>query len=246
MKKILLLTLMITSILTFQNYSATQIANAEEIWIGKILFEEVNVSAIEHGFLINDLSYTLTKLHLLIADKDIEAADYEWEILAIIKKLEQLTKTDVIDLLNVSADKEVALTNYLTECDQEINKWDNISAYMKQEMEMLKSDMKACATDKNISDKAYFDAVDRYDQDIMDASLSDSLKYENCITENRIQYNAKTSIATKLAFYLWLLQKKYDILSKKQDIVAQNYDIFRDGILPDLNEIDELLKQYTF
>ena len=111
---------------------------------------------------------------------------------------------------------------------------------------ILKSDMEACITDKGISDKAYFDAIDRYDQNIMDVSLNDSIKYENCAVENRIQYNAKTSVARKLVFYLWLLQKKYDILFAKQEIVTQNFTIFRDKILPDLNQINELLKQYTF
>lgn len=69
-------------------------------------------------------------------------------------------------------------------------------------MDILKSDMEACITDKGISDKVYFDAIDRYDQNIMDVSLNDSIKYENCAVENRIQYNAKTSVARKLVFYL--------------------------------------------
>ncbi len=73
---------------------------------------------------------------------------------------------------------------------------------MKQDMQLLKSDMNACLTEKNVSDKAYFDAIDRYDQSIMETSLNDSISYENCAAENRIQYNAKTSIVQKLVFYL--------------------------------------------
>jgi hypothetical protein len=80
----------------------------------------------------------------------------------------------------------------------------------------------------------------------MEASLNESIQHETCATENRIQYNAKTSIARKLVFYLGLLQKKYDVLFAKQDIVAQNFQIFRDKILPDLNQIDALLQQYKF
>ena len=77
-----------------------------------------------------------------------------------------------------------------------------MSAYMRQEMQILKSDMDACIVDKNTSDKVYFDAIDRYDQNMMKTSLNESIKYENCASENRIQYNAKTSIANKLVFYL--------------------------------------------
>lgn len=73
---------------------------------------------------------------------------------------------------------------------------------MKQEMSILKSDMNSCMIEKDISDKAYFDAIDRYDQNIMEASLAESIRFENCASENRIQYNAKTSIAQKLVFYL--------------------------------------------
>ena len=64
--------------------------------------------------------------------------------------------------------------------------------------------------------------------------------------ENRIQYNAKASIAEKLVFYLGLLQKKYDVLFAKQEILAKNFEIFRDNILPDLNQINQLLQQYKF
>ena len=117
---------------------------------------------------------------------------------------------------------------------------------MKQEMVFLQADMQSCLIEKNISDKAYFDAIDRYDQSIMQTSLTDSIAYEICATKNRIQYNAEIGIANKLVFYLGLLQKKYDILFAKQEILAKNFEIFRDGILPDLNEIDILLQQYKF
>lgn len=241
MKKIILAILVLISIIAFQSTSL-----AEDVGVSDIVFEEETTQSVEHGFLINELSYTIIKLHLTLAGKNIETVNYQGETLATIKRLEELTKTDVVALLNLSTNKEEVLAKYLTECDQELQKWDTISAYMKQEMDILKSDMEACITDKGISDKAYFDAIDRYDQNIMDVSLNDSIKYENCAVENRIQYNAKTSVARKLVFYLWLLQKKYDILFAKQEIVTQNFTIFRDKILPDLNQINELLKQYTF
>lgn len=113
-------------------------------------------------------------------------------------------------------------------------------------MEIFKGDMQSCIIEKNISDKAYFDAIERYDQDIMETSLTDSIGYENCVAENRIQYNAKIGIMNKLVFYLGVLQKKYDMLFAKQDIVTKNFKIFRDNMLPDLNQIDELIQQYTF
>ena len=228
----------------FQRYFPIQKVQAQEVWLVDIIFEENIPKTIESEFLMNELSYNIIKLHLNIAGKNIETVNYESETLSTIKRLEELTKTDIIEVLNISTDKQEALAKYLNDCSQQLQKWDTISAYMKQEMAIIQGDMNACLTEKNISDKAYFDAIDRYDQNIMNASLTDSISYETCATQNRIQYNAKIGIAQKLVFYLWVLQKKYDVLFKKQDILAKNFEIFRDNILPDLNEIDQLLKQY--
>ncbi|MFA7298290.1 MAG: hypothetical protein WC010_01460 [Candidatus Absconditabacterales bacterium] len=241
MKKIIFIALMLVSMLTLQSQS-----RAQDVGLGDVVFEENTTSIVEHGFLMNDLSYTIIKLHLIIAGKDIEAVDYEGETLTTIKRLEELTKTDVIDVINLSTNKQEALIKYLTDCDQELQKGDTIAAYMKQEMNILKGEMEACLVDKNVSDKVYFDAVERYDQSMMEVSLNESIIHETCATEKRIQYNAKTSIAQKLVFYLGLLQKKYDLLFAKQEILAQNFEVFRDKILPDLNQIDALLQQYKF
>lgn len=219
---------------------------AQEIWLLDIVFEKNTQNTLEQWFFMNEISYNIVKLHLNIAGRNIETGDYGWETLNTIKRLEELTKTDVIEVLNISTNKEEALTKYLNDCFEELQKWDTIAAYMKQESEILKWDMQSCLIEKSISDKSYFDAINRYDQNIMDTSLTDSLKYERCVTENRIQYNAKIGIAQKLVFYLWILQKKHDVLLAKQEILAKNFEIFRDNILPDLNEIDQLLKQYKF
>lgn len=246
-KKILLASIVIISILAIQHSpQAAETLWVETVGLWAIIYEEKNISEVEHGFLINDLWYTLIKLHMLVAGKDPVQINYQWETLETIKRLEELTKTDIIETLYLAEDKQVALAKYLWDCQQELQKWDAISAYMKQEMELIKGDMEACIVEKNIQDKAYFEAMARYDQNIMEVSLTESIKYEKCATENRIQYNAKAEIAKKLVFYLGLLQKKYDMLFAKQDIVTKTFEIFKENLLPDLNEIDMLLKQYTF
>jgi len=235
---------MFSIMIMFQSSVKTQ---AETIGLSDIIFEwATTIESVEHGFLMNQLSYTITKLHLVLAGKDIESINYEWATLELIKTLEELTKTDVIEILNLSPDKQAALAEYLTDCDKNLQQWDTIATYMRQDMDILKEDMQSCIIEKNISDKVYFEAIDRYDQDMMQTALTESIYYETCATENRINYNAQTSILRKLVFYLWILQKKYDVLFAKQDIVTNNYEIFRDNILPDLNQIDELLKQYNF
>ena len=227
----------------FQNYSEAQWIQAQSVGLGDIIFE---TNTTEYWLTMSEISYAMIQLHLTIAGKNTKASNYEGETLATIQKLEELSKTDIIEVINIATNKQEALTKYLNDCEQNLQKWDSISAYIKQEMIVLKWDMQSCLTEKNISDKAYFDAINRYDQKIMEASLADSITNENCATENRIQYNAKASIAEKLVFYLGLLQKKYDVLFAKQEILAKNFEIFRDNILPDLNEIDQLLQQYKF
>jgi len=117
MKKIILAALMLGSIIAFQTPS-----QAEEIGIADIVFEEQNPQWIEHGFLINELSYTAIKLHLLVAGKDLELINNQGEVLETIKRLEELTKTDVITILDLAENKEEALTKYLADCQQELQK----------------------------------------------------------------------------------------------------------------------------
>lgn len=241
MKKIILTALILISIILFQSPS-----QAQEEGLGDVIIEDQTPNLTEHGFLINELSYTAIKLHLLIAGKDLQTINYQGEALETIKNLEVLTKTNVITLLDLAKNKETALTQYLTTCEQGLQKGEMLSSYIKQETNIIKGDMEACIKDKEISDKAYFDAIDRYDQKSMNTAVSDSIKYEQCATKKRIEYNAKATVAKKLVFYMGLLQKKYDVLFEKKDILAKNFEIFRDNILPDLNDIDDLLKQYDF
>ncbi|MEI6672575.1 MAG: hypothetical protein WCL02_04430 [bacterium] len=201
MKKIFSILLISICILGIQDISQAQEIQKENIGIGDIIFIP-SPENIENNFSIDEVSYSIIQEHLTIAGIDIKTSNYQEETLMTIKKIEELTKTDIIGILNISTDKKEALAKYLHECDENLQKGDSISAYMRQDMNILKQDMQACIDEKNITDKAYFDAIDRYDQKIMETSLKESISYENCAIENRIQYNAKTSIIQKLVFYL--------------------------------------------
>jgi len=119
MKKILLTLCICTSILIFQTAS-----KADEIGIGDIIFEEIPVvtQATTHSFFINEISYKLTKAHLEIAGRNPEKIYYQSETLATIKELETLTKTDIIELLDMANDKEQALHTYIIACEQALQK----------------------------------------------------------------------------------------------------------------------------
>lgn len=232
-------------IVTLQNNNGMQEVQAEEIGIGRVIFEDNEIPSVRGTLLINELSYTIIKLHLALAGQVNEINNYEWETLTTIRRLEELSKIDIIGLLDMSENKEEALAEYLSESNKQLQKGETIAMYTKQDMEILKRDMQSCVIEKNVSDKVYFDAINRYDQNIMEIALIDSINYENCVAENRIQYNAKIGIMNKLVFYLGLLQKKYDILFDKQEIITKNFIIFKNSMLDELNQVDALIKQYS-
>ena len=110
---------MIMTLLAFQENTEAQ---TQEVGIGDVIFEKNTSETTNTIFLMNELSYNVIKLHLTIAGKKIELANYEGDTLATIKKLEELTKTDVIGLLSISTNKQEALAKYLNESSQELGK----------------------------------------------------------------------------------------------------------------------------
>ncbi len=107
-------------IITLISFQKTYKAQAQEVGLGDVIFEEATPLA--NNILMNELSYNVIKLHLTIAEKNIETANYEGETLATIKKLEELTKTDIIEVLNISVNKQDALAKYLNESSQTLEK----------------------------------------------------------------------------------------------------------------------------
>ncbi len=240
LKKILIASIIISA------YICTNFLQAQEVGVGEIIFELPSQQHVTHGISIEEISYTLVRLHVNIAGKQTESINYQWEILDSIKKLEELTKRDIIQTLDLAKNKEEALNNYLIACEEQLQKGTIASLYLKQEMNIFKQNMEACLQDKAIYDKMYVDAMNRYDESIMQMALQNSIVYETCASKNRIQHNARINITRKLVFYLGMLQKKYDILFQKQDIITKNFEVFRDNILPELIEINNILQKYNF
>jgi hypothetical protein len=71
---------------------------------------------------MNEISYDIVKIHLIIAGKDTKIHEYDSETLTTIKRLEELTKQDVIETLNIATDKKEALAKYLVDCNQYLQK----------------------------------------------------------------------------------------------------------------------------
>lgn len=58
----------------------------------------------------------------MIADRNIYHGEYQSETLETIKKLEELTRQDIIETLYVAEDKHIALSAYLSDCQKWLQK----------------------------------------------------------------------------------------------------------------------------
>jgi hypothetical protein len=193
--------------------------------------------------MLNNLSFEAIKIHLNLAEivSDINPED---DVLVTLKATEEFVKTDIIEALSLSDNKQAALQEYLTQAQEYLEKGMSIITFMGQELSLIKLDMNSCAIDKTNTDKLYFDSVNNYDQKNSEQALQESIKNDACASQKRIQYNAKVYLLDKLTFYQGLLQEKYDLISAKQDILISHFDVINDNVLVQLQTINDTLKQY--
>ncbi len=105
--------------------------------------------------------------------------------------------------------------------------------------------MRTCLVDKDIADRAFFDAVNANDDIAARRALDDSLVASTCATEYRVQYNALQAQYDKLIFYVDVLQKKYDYIISRQDMIVQHFSILRVDLLKELTAIAAELQRFT-
>lgn len=220
---------------------------AQDVGISEIIYQEdtaEQVSAIITT-LPNNISFELIKKHLTLA-KILGSASPTDDALDTIKNLEDLLKTDILQALSMTDDKRTTLTNYLTACDQYLEKWNSAIISIKQELALIKLEMNACQVDKESADRGYFQWIDAYDDQSSQQALTQSIENEKCVTEKRIQYNAKVYLLDKLAFFQSLLKQRYDIIYDEQDIIIDHFEVISDKLIEKLNAINEVLKTYQF
>ncbi len=220
--------------------------SAQGIGITNIIYQngapaENNIQSI----LPNNIAFETVKLHLGLT-RLTSSINPEEESLATLKELENLSKTDVIGWLTIATDKQKMLTEYLTQSSTTLQKGDTLISFLKQELALLQLDMRACLVDKSISDQAYFDSVNIYDQSGSQQAIQTSIASDTCASQNRIQSNAKTYLLEKIVFFTSVLQQKYNLLFNNQDTIVNHFDVISDSMLQKLNLINETLKTYQF
>jgi hypothetical protein len=136
-----------------------------------------------------------------------------------------LLSWNVMDVLSVSKDKRSVLDQYLNDADTTLMQSSFFSNVYKQDMNDLQQNLDSCSSAKKISDSNYVNGLDTYDMQYMQENLKDSLVFGACITENRIELNAKKVISDKLVFYNDLLQQKFTYLNTKKNLIVEHFDL---------------------
>jgi len=229
-------------------FALVSVVSAQGIGITDVIYQNGSPATTmqnTQSILPNNIAFETVKIHLRLTrlSSDINP---EEESLATLKELEDLSKTDVIGWLTIATDKQKMLTDYLTQSSTALEKWDMLISFLEQELALLQLDMKACLVDKTTSDQEYFDSVNNYDQSWSQQAIQTSIANDTCVSENRIQYNAKTYLLDKFVFFTSILQQKYDLLFNNQDTIVNHFDVISDTMLQKLNAINEALKTYQF
>lgn len=197
---------------------------------------------------IQSYIYNISIQQIQIWHKIETTKKYTWEInpemIEILSNLKYYAYTDIITLLDISKNKKETLDRYLSESNNTIEKSDYFKDNLELEIEDNISRFEWCSKEKSSSDKDYFQALERQDAIIMDTSIYQSKKADECISKNRIDANSKKALLSKIIFFSSILEEKYNFLYTKQDMIINNFQIIKTDIAGELAQITEILNQY--
>ncbi|MEI8092544.1 MAG: hypothetical protein WCG98_10775 [bacterium] len=108
------------------------------------------------SLLLNNISFELVKTHLNLANIAGNASP-EDDLLKTLKNTEDLAKTDILEALRLSNDKQKTLDDYISNCNIALAQGETTLMFLQQELSLLKLDMDACQVDKDAADKQYFE-----------------------------------------------------------------------------------------
>ena len=168
------------------------------------------------------------------------------DILETTNDAETLVKDDIIENLKNSSNKIGTFNIYLQNMETTISKGDFFIMMLDQDISNSTAQMNGCIGEKKISDQEYFNSINYYDQQSMIEALNKSTTYNACISQARLDINAKTAIVSKLKFYYDLLKTKYDFLSRNQEKILNNIYVLDTAILQELSTINDTLNTYNF
>lgn len=224
------------------------------------LFAQMNISRVqqivyednfdkEKEYVISPVTfwYSLYRIHMVLGNESqsvVFVSSFS-EYVNLIFSLRDIISYNIIDLLEFELDKLAAIDSYISDLDVLLLKSDVAIVNLREDMSSLNYLIQNCTSQKNISDKNYLDAVQsNYQQIFLQEYIDQSKKYSTCISDSRIEYNARKVLLDKIVAYRGILKIKYDYLIKNKNDIVENYSLMKTDILERLLMIKRMLEKY--
>ncbi len=191
--------------------------------------------------------YSLYRIHVVLANEyeSVTFVSSFSEYVNLILSLRDIISYNIIDILEFEWDKLSAIDSYISDLDVLLLKSDVSIVNLREDMSSLNYSIQNCTSQKNISDKNYIDVVQsNYQQNFLQEHIEQSKIFAKCISDSRIEYNARKVLLDKIVAYRGILKIKYDYLSKNKYDIVENYSLMKTDVLERLLMIKRMLEKY--
>lgn len=193
------------------------------------------------------LWFAMYRMHMSLALSQHWFVDSSFAYANLVLQLQDVSSYDVLDLLAFETDKRSAMDSYIWLLDKYYLQSDIALFHLKDDLSYLDSSIKHCSSEKTLADKQYFDAVQfPYQQQFLENALADSKKYAQCVSDAKIEYNAKKILVDKIVAYQSLIKAKYTYLFANKDDIIEHYDLINTDILNRLTTIKRTLEKKAY
>lgn len=200
----------------------------------------------ENTFAMYGLSASLVRIHLDIWFWFVAPAlTDESQVLATLEQVKQDLRMDIVPVMEFSFDRQKTLDIYLNHMDQTLNTADILLTNLKNQLSEYEQNIATCTEDKRRADIDYFTYFQDYDYKFMQEALQASLDAQRCMGDNRIKFNAMTTLYLSLQFNTNLLKKKSAYLSSKTDVIIYNFALLKPELLQELGTIAEASRDFS-
>lgn len=215
-------------------------------WIWNV---QVNKKVLEEDKYIAEYLLDDTAIYTFFANLEYWNSNYRtYDILldsiSEIKSSENIANIDIIWLLESSPNKIVVYESHYNQVQNQIDIMNNLLDSVKEIVDEKKVESQSCETLKTNSDTQFFMWVKNNDIDILVDWLEWSLESWPCYIENRIKSRAYAIVYNKMVFYRNILERKHDLLMNNQDQILQNYQLFKNNVLSELQDINSQIIDY--
>lgn len=167
-----------------------------------------------------------------------------WSMLDTIQTMEDLIKTDVLQLIQWATKKNEVLNDFIGRTSQILDialdqKW--LLEQNNQEYLTLQT---SCESQKAVADSQFTLWIQQFDGQQLEDWLNDSVDNWVCAIKNRILYRAGLIILKRIEFLRLILLEKYDLLLQNETQITTHSELLQDQVLENLLQIRNKLSTY--